>query len=412
MPKVADKVTPRGFLSLGVFSIFSKPFSAPKLLINQVPLYQQKRRNDMKKCIRIALITFFILSVSSALCFGQLDRTVTNTSKKGSLLIWPLIKVGPADTTLMLSNDFYKSVKVKCFYRKSFPFSDTNWIFNLMPNQTISWLASTGKGPDGKNIPYTGANAPPLSSGSTAELRCWAVDSGGTQQIAWNWLSGSAIIKEGMNQSWGYSAWRFAVNSSTTGATAGSPGQILLTGDSGNYDSCPTGLMFNFLKQTSVTSTKTTSIRSYPKGTVNNNLTLIPCYENFKTNGAPNVFTDLPTYDEDQTHVLGASVCVGSTNSATHWFSEPLTSSKLMLARGVPNPFFNLATPGGSIYIHGKAGGGCAGNGVPLIGVMSMQFMSTTGPIVGVPPTAIGPGQAYVRDAADDNTSTPISITW
>jgi len=368
----------------------------------------------MKQCIRIALITFFILSLSSAFCFGQTDRTVTNTSKKGSLLIWPLIKVGPAETTLILSNDYYQSVKVKCFYRKSFPFFDTNWIFNLMPNQTISWLASTGKGPDGKNIPYTGANAPSLSSSSTAELRCWAVDSGGAQQIAWNWLSGNAIIKEGVNQTWGYSAWRFAVNSSTTGANAGAPGQILLTGDSGNYDSCPSGLVFNFLKQTSVTASKQTTIRLFPKGTVNNNLTLIPCMENFSSNAAPTVFTNLLTYDEDQTQVSGASVCVGATNSTAHWFSEPLTSSKLMMATGVANPFFNLATPGGSIYIHGKVGGSsCTGSsGIPLIGVMSMQFMSTTGPIVGVPPTAIGPGQGYVKDAADHNTATPISITW
>ncbi len=215
----------------------------------------------MKKCILIASITIFVLSVSATLCFGQLDRTVTNTSKKGSLLIWPLIKAGPADTTIMLGNNYYEKVKVKCTYRSSFPFEDTSWSFNLMPNQTISWLASTGKGPDGKSIPKTG-NAPPLSTGKSAELRCWAVDSGGIQQIAWNWLSGEAIISEGTNQSWGYSAWRFAVNSSTTGAAAGTPGQILLTGDSGNYDTCPTGLMFNFLKQTS-----STSVYPFPKGT-------------------------------------------------------------------------------------------------------------------------------------------------
>jgi len=292
----------------------------------------------MKKCIMIALITIFILSVFATLCFSEFDRTVTNTSKKGSLLIWPLIKVSP-DTTVMLSNDYYEKVKVKCTYRSSFPFQDTSWFFNLMPNQAISWLASTGKGPDGKSIPRTGGDAPPLGSGMSAELRCWAVDSGGTQQIAWNWLSGQAIIREGENQSWGYSAWRFAVNSSTTGAAAGTPGQILLTGDSGNYDTCPTGLMFNFLKQT-----PSTSVRSFPKGTVNDVLTLVPCMEDFVANTAPTVFTDLLTYDEAQNSVSGASVCVGSDVSATQWFSDPLISSKLVLTPGVDNPFSNLAT--------------------------------------------------------------------
>jgi hypothetical protein len=362
----------------------------------------------MKKCILIASITIFVLSVSSTMCLSQQDRTVTNTSKKGSLLIWPLIKGGPAETIVMLSNDYYERLKVKCSYRSSFPFQDTSWSFNLMPNQTISWLASTGKGPDGKNIPRTGGNAPPLGSGMSAELRCWAVDSGGTQQIAWNWLSGEAIIEEGKNQNWGYSAWRFAVNSSTTGAAAGAPGKILLTGDSGNYDTCPTGLLFNFLKQTPSTSAKL-----FPKGTVNNVLTMVPCMENFVTNTAPTVFTNLLTYDEAQTSVSGVSACVGCNAPTTQWFSEPLTSSKLILAVGVANPFFNLATPGGSIYIHGKEDTGCVGSiGVPLIGVMSMQFMSSTGPIAAVPPTAVGPGQAYVKDAADANTATPISINW
>jgi hypothetical protein len=234
------------------------------------------------------------------------------------------------------------------------------------------------------------------------------VDSAGTQQIAWNWLSGEAIVKEGNNQSWGYSAWRFAVNSSTTGATAGSPGKILLTGDSGNYDACPTGLIFSFMKQT-----PSTSVKLFPKGTVNSILTLVPCMEDYVANTAPAVFTDLLTYDEAQNSVPGASLCVGSDVSATQWFSEPLISSKLFLAPDVANPFVNLATPGGSIYIHGKQDARCTGSfGVPLIGVMSMQFMSSTGPIAGVPPTTVGPGQAYVKDAADVNTTTPISIQW
>jgi len=362
----------------------------------------------MKKCILIASITVFVLSVSATLCFGQLDRTVTDTSKKGSLLIWPLIKAGPGDTIVMLGNDYYEKVKVTCTYRSSFPFQDTTWSFNLIPNQTISWLASTGKGPDGKSIPQTGGDAPPLGSGKSAELRCWAVDSGGTQQIAWNWLTGEAIVKEEKDQSWGYSAWRFAVNSSTTGAAAGTPGRILLTGDSGNYDACLTGLMFNFVKQT-----PSTSVKLFPKGTVNNVLTLIPCMEDYVTNTAPTVFTDLLTYDEAQNSVSGASVCVGSDVFATQWFSESLISSKLVLAPDVANPFVNLATPGGSVYIHGKQDDRCTGSsGVPLIGVMSMQFMSGTGPVAGVPPTAVGPGQAYVKDADDVNTTTPISIQW
>ena len=376
----------------------------------------------MKKWVLIASIAIFVLPLSATSCFSQLDRTVTNTSKKGSLLIWPLIKVGAAaDTTVLLTNNYYESVKVKCAYRSAFPFQDTSWSFNLMADQTISWRASTGKSPDGKSVPRTAfpgyapdrtmvlkteGNFPRLNSGTSVELRCWAVDSSVTQQIAWNWLSGEAIIKEGKGQ-WGYSSWRFAVNSSTTGASAGTAGQIQLTGDSGNYDACPTGLMFNFLKQTPSTA------KAFPKGTVNSVLTLVSCMEDYVANTAPAVFTGLLTYDEAQSSVSGASICVGSNTAATQWFSEPLISSKLVLATNVANPFTNLATPGGSIYIHGKQDSRCAGSsGVPLIGVMSMQFMSGTGPVTGVPPTATGPGQAYVKDASDVNTATPISIHW
>ncbi len=360
----------------------------------------------MKKCVLIAFIVIFALSVSASLCLGQLDRTVTNTSKKGSLLIWPLIKASPQDTTIMLANNYYESVKVRCSYRSSFPFQHIDWLFQLLPYQTIAWLASTGKGPDGNNINNNVGNAPLLDSG-TVELKCWAVDSGGTQQIAWNWLSGDALIKEGANQNWGYSAWRFAVNSSMTGGDAGDPGKLLLTGDSGNYDACPTALLFNFMKQTSPEAGTT-----YTKGTVNNVLTLVPCMENFTDDTAPSAFADLQIYNENQTSLPGVSVCAGS-NAATQWYSEPMTSSKLMLAQGVANPFVNLATPGGNMQIHGKQKSTCAqSSGVPLIGVMSMQFMSTTGPFVGIPPTTIGPGQAYVKDVNDAYTTTPISITW
>ena len=369
----------------------------------------------MKKWILAASITIFILSLSGTSSFGQTDRTVTNTSKKGSLLIWPLVKSGPADTTLLLTNEYYEQVKLKCVYQHSFPFTHTSWTFDLMPNQTVSWLASTGAGVKAKNAyapvkvgaDQTMAPFPRPVSGTTVELRCWAVDSGGRQQIAWNWLSGEAIIKEGKGMSWAYPAWRFAVNSSTTGASAGTAGMIYMTGDTGNYDACPTGLVFNFLKQTPSTS------KTFPKGTVNNVLTLVPCIENYVSNAAPAAYTGLRTYDEASS-VAEPYTCVGSSNSASQWYSESLLSTKIVLPGGIPNPFSNLATPGGSIYIHGREDSHCPGSaGVPLIGVMSMQFGSGSGPIVGVPPTAIGPGQGYVRNATDSAyTSTAVFIQY
>ena len=361
----------------------------------------------MKKYFLITLAAVFVLSLSAAPCFSQSDRTVANTSKKGSLLIWPLVKAGPGETTLILGNDYYEAVKVRCIYRAPFPFTHTDWTFSLAANQTIAWLASTGKGPDGKAIP-AGGTPPKLAAGTTAELRCFAVNDAVTQQIAWNWLSGEAIVSEGKNQNWAYSPWRFAVNSSTTGATAGTAGTIALSGDTGNYDACPTGLIFNFLKQT-----PSKSAQSFPKGRVHNVLTLVPCSGNYSTNSGPIVYTGLATYDEAQNATADASICVGSGAAATQWFSESLISPKLVLDTAVANPFTSLATPGGSISIHGRAHSNCTGStGVPLIGVMSMQFTSGKGPVAGVPPTAAGFGQAYVRDSSDANTATRILMQW
>ncbi len=363
----------------------------------------------MKRCMLIVFIAIVAVSLFGTACLAQLDRTVADTAKKGSLLVWPLIKVNSAtstNTTIKLSNDYYQSVKVKCFYRYAFPYSDASWVFTLMPNQQVSWVASTGKSV-GKSFLNAMGSPPAVASGKSATLKCWAVNDAETNGIAWNWLAGEAIVYEPNNAAWEYSAWRFAVNSSTTGADAGAAYKLQLSGDSGNYDSCPTALLFNFMKQAPSGSDP------YPKGTVNNVLTLVTCGDNFASNTNNIVSTEMKTRDEYGNSSSGTWICVGCGTSATQWFSEPLTSSKL---HNPPsgNPFVNLASPGGTIYIHGKQDSTkCAGSvGMPLVGVMSVQFGSSTGPYVGEAPTAIGPGQAYLKDANDVYTSEAVSITW
>lgn len=361
----------------------------------------------MKRSVFVFLTAVFVLSVSVSLCHAQTDRTVTNTSKKGSLLVWPLIRGGTADTMINLSNDYYESVKVKCVYRFPSSCARTEWTFTLQPNQPVSWMASTGKGPDGKAVPHTGVQPSPLAPRTLAELKCWAVDSAGTQQIAWNWLSGSAVVGEADDRHWEYSAWRFAVNSATTGVAAGLPGEMLLTGDSGNYDACPTGLLFNFLRQTRKAS------GVFPAGTVDNRLALVPCRERLAGNLDTIVYTKLVRRTETGKTLSTASVCVGCDDTATQWFYQSLAGPKVHLVAGAENPFTHMSTRSGTIYVHGRKQAACAGSvGSPLLGVMSMRLYSGDGPVVGVAPTAIGPGQAYIRNANDVNTSTPVSITW
>jgi hypothetical protein len=382
----------------------------------------------MKKCMLIALITIFSVLVSGALCLAQFDRSVTNTSQKGSLLVWPLIQwdsVHFKDTVIKISNDYYTSVDIKCFVRK-FPCDSIDFGFTLTPNQEISFLVSTGQGLDGREIPKLGTLGGLLNDGEKGELKCWAVDSTACddfrdedldlnpgQQIAYNWLSGDAIIIEGINQHWEYSAYRFKVNPpATTCSPAGDPGQILLTGNAGNYDACPTALLFSILNQAPGTvQAPTVPASPYPTGTVNNVITLVPCKQDFVDNNDSTVYAEFLYTDENEISHSNHWTCVGCETN--EWFSENLLSSKLH-----NGPIF-LTTPSGSIYIHGiKKDSSCPNSvGVPLLGVSSMQFFSNTGPFAGETPTLVGPGQAYIRDASDNatskvNTTNPVFIGW
>jgi hypothetical protein len=379
----------------------------------------------MKKCMLIALITIFSVLVSGALCLAQFDRSVTNTSQKGSLLVWPLIQWDSAhfkDTLIKISNDYYTSVTIKCFVRK-FPCDSIDIEFTLTPNQEISFLVSTGQGLDGRPIPKgIGAIGPLLNDGEKGELKCWAVDSevcsdlpNRGQQIAYNWLSGDAIIYEGVNQHWEYSAYRFKVNPpATTCSPAGEPGQILLTGNAGNYDACPTALLFSTLKQAPGTvQAPTVPASPYPTGNVNNIITLVPCKQDFVDNNDSTVYAEFLYTDENEVLHSGAWTCVGcETGPPTNeWFSENLLSPKLHNGSIFLGPF---ATLSGSIYIHGiKKDSSCPNSvGVPLLGVSSMQFFSNTGPYAGETPTLVGPGQAFIRNGGDKDTADPVFIGW
>ena len=170
----------------------------------------------MKKCMLIALITVFALVSFGVLCFADSLRGVANTSKKGSLLIFPLIKVGLGeqdsnDTIITISNDYPARVNLKCRYQTPESCYCDTFSFALTGNQPISFRAETGEGLDGKEILPKNIKVDrfPTAGGQYAgELRCWAVGASG-QPISYNWLSGTATVVEGDNQTWEYSAWRF-----------------------------------------------------------------------------------------------------------------------------------------------------------------------------------------------------------
>jgi len=210
----------------------------------------------MKKRMLIGWVTIFILFAFGASCFASNAENIANTTKRGSFLIFPLIKAGALlpldniDTIVSISNDAASSVHIMCYYKYTDPRClCENFEFTLTAYQEISFSVKTGLNYDGGPIPRIGTFNTKFRENQTGELKCFAVDSGITQNpISFNFLSGEATINEGDDMTWMYPAWRFAVGAGiATGKKVGTKGDILLTGTFKTYDACPSKLIFPFI---------------------------------------------------------------------------------------------------------------------------------------------------------------------
>lgn len=184
------------------------------------------------KRVRIALcVALFVFLVVPASSFAL---TVGSPYKNGSLMIFPLVDGSDGvDTVITISNGFYETVDIACRHRTV---SDEvgGFTFHLGPYQTAWFSIQTGQG----SIPA------PMAFAERGELKCWAVDASGGQQISWNYLQGFAQITNADGLSWGYSSWNFKANK-TRNKVVGKPGIIKLSGKSGQYDAMPQYLYFS-----------------------------------------------------------------------------------------------------------------------------------------------------------------------
>ena len=149
-------------------------------------------RRGMFIALAIVLVIAGMVNVASA------AQNVANTNQKGSLLIWPKIVVqshenffsGFVDTIIFIGNDYSQDVWVKCYWVDQNQTIE-DFMFRLTPNQPVSFSAS-GSGLGGMTVP------PFVTDGTAAgELKCWAVNAAGDQQISFNHLYGSAWITPG-----------------------------------------------------------------------------------------------------------------------------------------------------------------------------------------------------------------------
>ncbi|QGM46778.1 hypothetical protein [Methylocystis heyeri] len=173
--------------------------------------------------------------------------SVTNTSKKGSLLIFPMINIDPgasADTIIEISNDQVTPVQVECYYVNEQK-GRVGFGFEMSGKATVSWDVRTRTGDQIRPPPFPSYGDYPVFGGIyRGELVCFAVDQGATQQIAFNHLHGAASVL-GVGGALKYSAWSFwALNAFGSGPAAdntvmGPPGAIRLDGRPNDYDACP-----------------------------------------------------------------------------------------------------------------------------------------------------------------------------
>ncbi len=366
----------------------------------------------MKKCMLVTLFMAFLMVVGSSQSLAQINGRA-DTTKEGSILIWPKIQTNDGNETyIIISNNAASNVQVQCYWEikdvRSNPLSQGLLVpfgMYLLANTPAVFRASDGSGLDDRAV------AGPIGAGETGALKCWAVDPTGRKQISWNHLSGFAMIVNSDSMltdvttaptsGWEYSAWRFAANViDSSGAfadgfwvgtvqglddnntmrlkasptTVVSPSKCPGPDYSDNncslsnaaYDACPKYLTFDFLAEPSGPA-KT-------DGWAFNNLALVPCKEDL-TNDTVNLYTKVvyTIWSENEVKYSGLYQCA---NSAYESWLGNLKSPR-------NQKFFQmktLHTSSGRFRVQAFSSASCGGaaESTPLLGVLSGRMRTGT----------------------------------
>jgi hypothetical protein len=342
----------------------------------------------MKKYMLVSLVIAFLLVTVGGPCFAG---TVANTSKKGSLLIFPLIRTDTTTTTqygveqwetlISIGNDNAYSVHVQCVFVTDPTTTCDHFLnqfdFELTANMPVTFRASDGKDLDGGS-PVGGG----IDRGHVAELKCWVVgfqDSNATTEMSYNHLTGEATLLRtvagtGVGAAT-YNAWRFAANAGF-GTQVGAPGNLVLSGANNAYDGCPGALIFDYLKQTPepLAPTYISSVDNY--------VAMVPCKQDLTQSGGPaHIKVDVQRRNESEQSQNGF-ICLDC------FFANSLDNV----------PYFpDLDTAAGAFkaYPYNNCSGGTlcnlpAGDTYPLVGVIVKRFNGYLGPITATTPTGEG----------------------
>jgi len=395
-----------------------------------------------------------IIGTALALIAGQAfaGYNLANTSKRGSLLIFPSIVVDPngkagkaGDTFVEITNDSYSDVSLECTYVNEQKGRVDFGVF-LSGRATASWdvLAQTGDGdkgsfslpafPNNAGLPSNTGGAfynPAGTSVYRGELICFAAKNqvNGAAQIAFNHLTGTATVLNstydpgpatlGTNTdpaAFSYRPWTFTaldVNGlpEVDGTIQGVPGTLLLTGTGpGTYDACPGYNVTNFMPNGATLGNLTT---------IDNRLSVSSCMQDLRQDFALNLTKlQFTTWNAQQSNFTGSFICADSVETVVLNAKGLGGQGQFSLNQPGNFDYGTLGTADGQYVVKGIASDQCSYDGVQsqpigLLGVVSSDVtlvqsnagpatigtnasqsgISTTGMVLWDP--SVGVGQAH-----------------
>jgi hypothetical protein len=288
----------------------------------------------MKKIVYAALAAVFLLVALSTVALAA--QNVTNPAQKGSLLVWPKIvvdRVGPtitADTVVTIANDYTVLVDVKCYWMDEYQ-NIQDFAFRLTKNQIVWFRARDGMGMDGSQEVFV----PPFDA-SRGELKCWAVNVAGDEQISWNHLFGTATIYDyRRGEAWEYSTWNFAARGVDRNKPVGTGGTLPLTGADGGYDACPEYLLGTFVAKSDLNL----------EVDVGSDLTLVPCKQDLRQDRIPTwTKAQFDIWNEDEVKSTGAFMCLKC------WLETTLAPRPAVTGLGAGLVFRPVSSAGAGTY--------------------------------------------------------------
>lgn len=321
---------------------------------------------------------FFCAAVAALSVTAAVAAPVANTTKKGSLLVFPLITIDGAtnsNTIVEISNDDSAAVKLECYYVNEWK-GRSDFTIGLSAKATVSWDVAklVGDHVNPQVFPSTG-KYPAFGSNKRGSLICFAVDQGMRNQVAFNHLHGNATVLTA-GSSFKYNAWSFqALNAYGTPennyAPIGVPGRLDLTGAPRAYDACPG---YN------VTTFNPNGASFGSIATTANTLTFASCNQDLRQDFQVHVTKlQFQVWNSNETNFSGAFYCADSVGTV------PLGSVNDKLVIGTNFDYAAIATRNARFSVVGVRSTQCAASEpAGLLGVVSSSIKSGTPAVTSV----------------------------